>query len=386
MAGSQQKKSASRRSSLAEDQKRRKSGMVMLSDAVRNQEGRLPAIVEGKVYPRQSLEMLDAAVPDYIDAVDHSDSPDIGPPPVAHFDHVDNLDFEHNVAEEGEDRPAEEEVAPTLPRFEGRKKRRESANVFDFKRGAQAGEENTPSAETDTDFSGKMRTASVKPLRTAAKRKMSVREDEKMETWCAIEEPVQADNVPEDENNEGTAEVPPSPEQDDPARTIEEGQKPKRTTTRSRTPDQTRIPAPQENDESPERPALVPSMSSHPMSITIYFYWILILWTQRAPISTPSLLGNKVRRRRVFKRNMWKRQQPPSSIKIKTRPFYFPHLNSYALEIAEPQLQPQPNFLRISRNRWKVRSTSSQQRLLPNEKTLPHPNPDAPHPPNKTRQ
>ncbi|KAI9886877.1 MAG: hypothetical protein M1823_001313 [Watsoniomyces obsoletus] len=266
MAGSTKKKKKSIRRTSSEDQKRRKSGMIMLSDAVRNQEGRLPAIVEGKIYPRQSLEMMPDVVPDDIEVADHTDSPDIGPPPVAHFE---DMDFERNVVvpdedERGIDGDVEEEAVPTLPRFEGRKKRRESANVFDFKRGGGNTGENNVSGQTDVvvvDSSDKMSAGYVKPLRTAAKRKMSVREDEKMEAWRAIEEPDDVQEEEDEKDEEGAAEVSSSKSRNI-ARTTEEQQTSRPPTSRSRSPDGPRVPAPREEEVSPERPALVPKSTN----------------------------------------------------------------------------------------------------------------------------
>lgn len=91
----------SRRSS----QRRRKDGFV--SDLVKStedreprhrqtlceQEGRLPAILEDKHYPRRTLESSEVQalkddVPD-----DATESPELGPPPVAHFDEAEAVTF-----------------------------------------------------------------------------------------------------------------------------------------------------------------------------------------------------------------------------------------------------------------------------------------------------
>jgi len=57
------------------------------------QEGRLPAILEDKYFPRRTFETADiqALANDVQD--DPLESPDLGPPPVAHFDEQDVLDF-----------------------------------------------------------------------------------------------------------------------------------------------------------------------------------------------------------------------------------------------------------------------------------------------------
>lgn len=93
---------AARRSS----QRRRKDGFV--SELVKTtgeretrhrqtlleQEGRLPAILEDKCYPRRTLEAkeIQALRDDARD--DATDSPDLGPPPVAHFDEAEPVTFD----------------------------------------------------------------------------------------------------------------------------------------------------------------------------------------------------------------------------------------------------------------------------------------------------
>lgn len=87
-------------------QRRRKDGFV--SDLVRTtedreprhrqtileQEGRLPAILEDKYYPRRTLEAkeIHALKGDAHD--DATESPDLGPPPVAHFDEAEAVTFD----------------------------------------------------------------------------------------------------------------------------------------------------------------------------------------------------------------------------------------------------------------------------------------------------
>lgn len=88
-------------------EKRRRS--IQASDLLRNasgeereprhrqtlleQEGRLPAILEDKCYPRQTLET--AEIQRLVDGGqnDALESPDLGPPPVAHFDEQEALAF-----------------------------------------------------------------------------------------------------------------------------------------------------------------------------------------------------------------------------------------------------------------------------------------------------
>lgn len=58
------------------------------------QEGRLPAILEDKCYPRKTLEQEDIRLLVEDAARDSLESPDLGPPPVAHFDEAEPLAFD----------------------------------------------------------------------------------------------------------------------------------------------------------------------------------------------------------------------------------------------------------------------------------------------------
>ncbi|KAF2461332.1 hypothetical protein BDY21DRAFT_331832 [Lineolata rhizophorae] len=98
------------------------------------QEGKLPTIHEDKNYPRQTLDHDErrAILKTGVDGNDDNDwveSPELGPPPVAHFDNnVDPIKF---GAEETHDEPCldtAEELASVLPaNLETRKKRRDGS-------------------------------------------------------------------------------------------------------------------------------------------------------------------------------------------------------------------------------------------------------------------
>lgn len=57
------------------------------------QEGRLPAILEDKCYPRRTLENREIQVLAQGDNDEATESPDLGPPPVTHFDGTDAVTF-----------------------------------------------------------------------------------------------------------------------------------------------------------------------------------------------------------------------------------------------------------------------------------------------------
>ena len=99
------------------------------------------------------------------DPVNATDSPDLGPPPVAHFEEGDPIKFDHNQAASLQKTTSEaaDDVNPTLfSNLETRKKRRESSHHLETSR---------PKI-TDTLSS------TAQPLRSGAKRKLNARDDE----------------------------------------------------------------------------------------------------------------------------------------------------------------------------------------------------------------
>jgi hypothetical protein len=132
------------------------------------QEGRLPPIHEDKYYPRRTLEghEIQRLVEDNAEA---SESPDLGPPPVAHFDVPDPIKFEPRrpVADNGSLSTDEEEVMVTSTNLETRRKRR----VSSFLQNKSTLPEESGNARAEAQESD----ISLKP---GSKRKLSAREED----------------------------------------------------------------------------------------------------------------------------------------------------------------------------------------------------------------
>jgi hypothetical protein len=132
------------------------------------QEGRLPPIHEDKYYPRRTLEghEIQRLVEDDAEA---SGSPDLGPPPVAHFDVPEPIKFEPRrpLADNGPSLVDEEQVMVNSTNLETRRKRRVSSllqKVSDVP-------EVPGNAAAEAQASGS-------PLNPASKRKLSAREED----------------------------------------------------------------------------------------------------------------------------------------------------------------------------------------------------------------
>lgn len=143
----------------------------VISTEKQMQEGRLPVIVEGKHYPRKTLESLEInRLLD--DETAASDSPELGPPPIAHFDVAEPINFA--PAPTPIDRTAqtadvhmghEEDIKPLPDNLERRRRRRESALMGDMS--------NLISSDIEIANPAKQSMS----LKTGAKRKLDVRED-----------------------------------------------------------------------------------------------------------------------------------------------------------------------------------------------------------------
>ena len=131
------------------------------------QEPRLPSILEDKSYPRRTLE------PEEIRALRLSDqsneSPDLGPPPVAHFDCEEPIKFDARPIADAGTLPSEKEEVETILadlaiNLETRKKRKESSTKSSLRRNSlfEEATEEQPAPR----------------LKTSAKRKLHVREEE----------------------------------------------------------------------------------------------------------------------------------------------------------------------------------------------------------------
>lgn len=93
-------------------------------------DGRLPIIQEDKLYPRRTLEGAEImAIRDEEALQQASESPDLGPPPVAHFDVAEPIAFDSSTAIEQEDAENLLQLPSTL---EKRRKRRTSSLLQDM--------------------------------------------------------------------------------------------------------------------------------------------------------------------------------------------------------------------------------------------------------------
>ncbi|KAF1988070.1 hypothetical protein K402DRAFT_392343 [Aulographum hederae CBS 113979] len=136
-------------------------------------EGRLPTIAEDKYYPRKTLDaqqiqaLADPAL----------ESPDLGPPPVAHFDDEDPIKFDPQVRPVSED-VAEEPPVESLPvnmsvNLETRRRRKDSQPRSDMRRMSVF--QSPPEAPTSGAITEPGQNL---PIRTGAKRKLSARDDD----------------------------------------------------------------------------------------------------------------------------------------------------------------------------------------------------------------
>ncbi|KAL8702158.1 MAG: hypothetical protein Q9201_004550 [Fulgogasparrea decipioides] len=153
------------------DQKDWRNGAT-ISEVMAGADGRLPPIVEGKYYPRRTLdadELLGLAPkPD-----ETADSPELGPPPIAHFEAGDPIKYDSRQDEFGRKSKLEttEELNPALlVNLETRRKRRESSQRADPALSAQS------QATHQENLDGQSK--KEHPLKSGAKRKFSAREDE----------------------------------------------------------------------------------------------------------------------------------------------------------------------------------------------------------------
>ncbi|MCJ1392216.1 hypothetical protein MMC18_005083 [Xylographa bjoerkii] len=163
------------------DQRSWKNALT-LSEVTRGQDGRLPSIVEDKYYPRRTLdseELLGISN----DQVDSADSPDLGPPPVAHFDDGDPIKQIEGHQASLESHTGDLRSSLTFTNLETRRKRRES--TFNKEPAAGLPSILPTSLENTSTLIG---TLSSQPLKLGAKRKLSVRDDdERLDAPAAAE-------------------------------------------------------------------------------------------------------------------------------------------------------------------------------------------------------
>ncbi|KAL2434816.1 Shugoshin [Exophiala dermatitidis] len=92
-------------------------------------DGRLPVIQEDKLYPRRTLESADILAIRHEEALQQaSESPELGPPPVAHFDVAEPVAFDSSSAVEQPD----DDLTQLPPTLEKRRKRRTSSLLQDM--------------------------------------------------------------------------------------------------------------------------------------------------------------------------------------------------------------------------------------------------------------
>lgn len=179
---------ARRRSSP--QQRRRKSGLVELAKSPiqrvsesrqpiggpiqgdrQVQDGRLPVIVEGKHFPRKTLDSSEISRL-LEDETQASESPELGSPPVAHFEVAEPINFVPAVAQAGSkpdvndgDMVQNEDVKVLPATLERRKRRRASALLEDMPNLPMSAPKSSTTTKQDM------------PLKTGAKRKLDVRDD-----------------------------------------------------------------------------------------------------------------------------------------------------------------------------------------------------------------
>ncbi|TVY82247.1 Shugoshin, partial [Lachnellula suecica] len=156
--------------STSPDQRNWKN-MCTLSEAMAGQEGRLPPIMENKSYPRRTLERQDVVnlIADAEGGLDTTESPEIGPPPVSQFVDEDPVKIDLPKRIRKNDLEDLAGLDPSLSiNLEQRRKRKEILGPSEPKGGS-----NATSAPGGQENAGS--------LKTGAKRKLSVRDDDEPE-------------------------------------------------------------------------------------------------------------------------------------------------------------------------------------------------------------
>ena len=144
-----------------------------LSDLMGEADGRLPPIAEDKCFPSYySSDDLDRIL---ADPVNLTDSPDLGPPPIAHFEEGDPIKFDASDPR----RASEDSTSATGPsdpplpaNLETRRRRRESSHSRDTLSRALTPEVAKPVCTTQ-DFADP-----GQPVTTGAKRKLNARDED----------------------------------------------------------------------------------------------------------------------------------------------------------------------------------------------------------------
>lgn len=141
-----------------ESWQRRQSFLPSLQD----QESRLPAISEDKSFPRLTLDPAEIQAMAEAESSAQTDSPDLGPPPVTHFEAV-----EAKYEVENADKNGDSSNDPTLPlNLDRRRKRRTSSFISEMDVPDLADEVSTTHSAASTQ----------EPTRSSAKRKLDASE------------------------------------------------------------------------------------------------------------------------------------------------------------------------------------------------------------------
>ncbi|MCJ1431888.1 hypothetical protein MMC27_001244 [Xylographa pallens] len=145
---------------------------LTLSEVTGGQDRRLPPIVEDKYYPRRTLDSEELLGILNVQG-DSAESPDLGPPPIAHFDDGDPVKQGGGYQSSLESSSSDLGSSLAFTNLETRRKRRET--TFSI----EAAADSTSSIPTSLeDTSTPIGTLSSQPLKLGAKRKLSVRDDE----------------------------------------------------------------------------------------------------------------------------------------------------------------------------------------------------------------
>lgn len=139
-------------------------------------DGRLPPIVEGKYYPRRTLD-VDEMLELRINNDDPADSPDLGPPPIAHFEAGDPIQFD-TAQQHSPRRPILETTGALNPallaNLETRRKKRGSSHSGEKEDTAANSCDPQRCQQEELDDQAMPR----QHIKSGAKRKFSAREDD----------------------------------------------------------------------------------------------------------------------------------------------------------------------------------------------------------------
>lgn len=169
----QRRRSINRTSPKRSPDQRNWKNALTLSEVTGGADGRLPPIVEDKYFPRRTMD-AEELLGIFADPANSTDSPDLGPPPVAHFEEGDPIKFDPTQDQAPHDGSAEntEEAQPKLSaNLETRKKRRESSHRRDVDVN-----DNVDSTKITASMATDVPT--TQPLKSGAKRKLNVRDDD----------------------------------------------------------------------------------------------------------------------------------------------------------------------------------------------------------------